>query len=179
MRARLRGSLPALLALFAVAAASMPSRPARAHIVTLNPGVKLGYTFGPGGGWTYGGELAVTWMTPEIDWLIGSGAVLDFTWTKGGIFELRAGYEIFGLLYGIEGGPALVVGPDHTYFAIDVTPWIGLVFVDPYFTMSFGIGGPDRSEIGTYLKLPICLHDDEGCYDGGSGSGGDWDWDLD
>jgi hypothetical protein len=174
MTACLRRSL---LAIAVVSVVSMAPRAASAHIVTLNPGVKLGYTFGPGGGWTYGGEIAVTWMEPEIDWIIGSGAVLDLTWTKGGIFEVRAGYEVYGLLYGIEVGPALVVGPDRTYLAIDVTPWLGFVFVDPYYTMSFGLGGPSRSELGTYLKLPICLHDDEGCYDDDSGSSGDWDWD--
>jgi hypothetical protein len=149
-------------------------RPAQANVVTMNPGVKIAYTFGRGGGWTYGFELAVTWMRPEIDWIIGSGAVLDFTWTKHGIFELRAGYEVFGPVYGLEVGPALVLGPDKTYFAIDVTPWLGAVFADPYLTWSFGIGGPSRTELGTYLKLPICLHDDEGCYEGGSG-GHDWD----
>jgi hypothetical protein len=35
--------------------------------------------------------------------------------------------------------------------------------------MSLGIGGPSRTELGTYLKLPICLHDDDGCYVRGSG----------
>ncbi len=138
--------------------------PAHANVVTLNPGVKIAYTFGRG--WTYGGEIAVTWMTPEVDWIIGSGAVLDFTWTRG-VFELRA-------VYGLEVGPALVVGPEKTHLAIDVTPWLGGIFVDPYLTMSFGIGGPSRTELGTYLKLPLCLHDDAGCYKGGSG-GHDWD----
>ncbi len=157
----------------AAALAGVAPRPAHAHVVTLNPGFKIAYTFGRGGGWTYGGELAVTWMKPEVDWIIGSGAVLDFTWTKG-IFELRAGYEMYGPVYGLEVGPALVVGPEKTHLAIDVTPWLGAVFVDPYLTMSFGIGGPSRTEVGTYLKLPLCLHDDEGCYQGGSG-GHDWD----
>ncbi len=152
--------------------AAVAPRPAQAHIVTLNPGVKIAYTFGRGGGWTYGLELAVTWMRPEIDWIIGSGAVLDFTWTKGDTFELRAGYEMYGPLYGLELGPALVVGPEKTHLAIDVTPWLAGVFVDPYLTMSFGIGGPSRTELGTYLKLPLCLHDDEGCYSGGSGGSG-------
>jgi hypothetical protein len=40
--------------------------------------------------------------------------------------------------------------------------------------LSFGIGGPSRTELGTYLKLPLCLHDDDGCYKGGSGGHG-WD----
>jgi len=154
--------------------ASVP-RSAEAHIVTLNPGVKLAYSFGPNGGWTYGFEVAVAWMTPEIDWVIGSGAVIDFTWTRGGIFELRGGYEVFGLIWGLEAGPALVVAPDGTHFAIDVTPFFSGIFVDTYYTASFTLGRPYRGELGTYLKLPICLHDDQGCYDGGSG-GSDWHW---
>jgi hypothetical protein len=156
----------------AAAIAGVVPRPARANIVTLNPGVKIGYTIGRG--WTYGLEISVAWMEPEIDWVIGSGAVLDFTWTKD-LFELRAGYEMFGPGYGLEVGPALVVGPHRkTSLAIDVTPWLGAVFADPYLTMSFGVGGPSRTEVGTYLKLPLCLHDDDGCYSGGSG-GHDWD----
>jgi hypothetical protein len=142
---------------------------AHANIVTLNPGAKLGYTFGRG--FTWGFEISVTWLRPELDWIIGSGAVLDMTWSKG-LFELRGGYEMYGPLYGLELGPALVV-TDKAYLAIDVTPWLGGVFAAPYLTMSFGIGGPSRTELGTYLKLPICLHDDDGCYKGGSG--GDWD----
>jgi hypothetical protein len=151
--------------------ACVAPRCARADIVTLNPGVKLGYTFGRG--WTYGFEISVAWMTPKLDWIIGSGAVLDFTWSRD-VFELRAGYEMYGPGYGLEIGPALVVGPQGTYPAIDVTPFLGGVFADPYLTMSFGIGGPSRRELGTYLKLPICLHDDRGCYRGGSG-GHNWD----
>ncbi len=161
-----------LLAVAALLVLQVP-RTAQANVVTLNPGFKLAYTWGPGGGWTYGGEIAVTWMTPDVDWIIGSGAVLDFTWTKHGVFELRAGYEMYGLIYGLEVGPALVVRPDRTHLAIDITPWLGGVFVDPYFTFSVGIGGPSRRELGAYFKLPLCLHDDEGCYKGGSG-GHDW-----
>lgn len=145
-------------------------RPAEANSVTMNPGAKFGYTFGRG--WTWGFEVSVTWLRPELDWTIGSGAVLDLTWTKG-LFELRGGYEVFGPLYGIEVGPALVFG-EKTYLAIDVTPWLGVI-VNPYMTMSFGIGGPSRTEMGTYLKLPICVHDDEGCYKGSSGGHHHWD----
>lgn len=144
---------------------------AQANIVTLNPGVKLAYTFGRG--WTYGLELSVAWMTPDLDWVIGSGAVLDLTWSKN-LFELRAGYEMYGLGYGLEIGPALVMDAHGTYAAVDVTSFVAGVFVDPYLTLSFGFGGPSRQELGTYLKLPLCLHDDKGCYSGGSGGGG-WD----
>jgi hypothetical protein len=136
--------------------------------------VKLGYTFGPNGGFTYGFEVAVNWMSPNLDWVIGSGTVLDFTWTSRGIFEARAGFEVYGLIWGLEAGPAIVVGPDGTHVAIDVTPYLSGIFVIPYYTASIGLGGPSRSELGMYLKLPICLHDDEGCYEGGSGGGG-WD----
>jgi hypothetical protein len=162
----------AVVAAVAVAVLALP-RPASAHIVTLNPGVKLGYTFGPNGGFTYGFEVAVNWMTPQIDWVIGSGVVLDFTWTRGDIFELRAGYEVYGLVWGLEIGPAVVMTPTGTHFAIDVTPYLSGIWVIPYYTASLAFGRGLRSELGTYLKLPICLHDDEGCYEGGSG--GDWD----
>lgn len=158
------------LALAAAVAAATPG-PARADIVTINPGFKIGYTMGRGGGWTYGLEVSVAWIKSELDWILGSGAVLDITWNKS-IFEMRAGYEMFGPGYGLEVGPALVFGPHRkTHFALDVTPFLTGIFVDPYLTMSFGVGGPYRTEMGTYLKLPICLHDDDGCYSGG-GSGG-------
>ena len=136
--------------------------------VIVSPGVKLGYTFGQDGGFTFGGEISMLFRNgPDAGLILAHGPAVNIGWASGGIFQLRAGYQAASWLVGLEAGPGLVSGPKGTRFAFGVTPWLGMIFAAPYYTHSFVFGARDVNELGTYLKLPLCF----GC-PGGGGDGG-------
>src|SRR4051794_21517464 len=59
------------------------------------PGVKLGYTFGQGGGFTLGGEVSMLLRNgADAGLVLAHGPAINFGWTHGGIFQFRAGYEL-------------------------------------------------------------------------------------
>jgi hypothetical protein len=141
--------------------------------VWVNPGAKVGYTFGEGGGLTYGGEISVNLSTgKDFQTILAVGPVLNLTWTRRGTFHARLGMQLAGALWGIEAGPAIVRDRGRTHVAFGVTPWLGALVV-PYFTYTLVAGGPDLSELGVYGKLPICTGSN--CDYSGGGDGGDDD----
>ena len=154
------------------AAAALDNPFPDATIISL--GVKLGYTFGDAGGFTFGVELSILVRTsPNLTAVLAHGPALDLSWASHGIFIARLGWQAVSWIFGIEGGPAIVTGRDGTHFSLGVTPWLGGVFVVPYYTHSFVIGGSTVQEVGTYLKLPLC----PSCESGGGGGShwGDFD----
>ena len=162
--------VPFAASLVAVVLAAAPA-PARAldnpfpDSAIVSPGVKLGYTFGEEGGFTFGVELSVLVRTgPSLSVVLAHGPVLDLSWTWDGIFVLHAGYELASVVLGVEAGPSLVVGRGATRFGFGVTPWLGGIVVAPYYGHTFVVGGEAVDELGAYFKLPICT----GC----SSSGG-------
>jgi hypothetical protein len=135
----------------------------------VSPGVKLGYTFGEEGGFTFGIELSVLVRTgPSLSVVLAHGPVLDLSWTWDGIFVLHAGYELASVVLGVEAGPSLVVGRGGTRFGFGVTPWLGGIVVAPYYGHTFVVGAEPLDELGSYLKLPICTGPDCGS-SGGTG----------
>ena len=134
------------------------------------PGLKLGYTFGDGGGFTIGGEVSMLFRNgPDAGLILAHGPALNMSWAHGGIFQFRAGYEAASWSLGLEAGPGWISDRHGTHFAVGLTPWLGVIVLDPYFTHSFVFGARDVNELGTYLKLPLCF----GCPgDGGDGSHG-------
>jgi hypothetical protein len=168
------------IAIAAVAAVVASAPPARANIdnpfpdaTVISPGVKLGYTFGDGGGFTYGAELTVLWRTgPDLAAILAHGPALNLSW-NGGSFQLRAGWEIVSWFAGIEAGPALVSDRTGTHVAVGVSPWLGALVV-PYYTYTWVPASDDVRELGTYLKLPLCFS----CKSSGGGFDG-FDFDDD
>jgi hypothetical protein len=127
-------------------------------IVVLNPGVKVAYTFGDGGGMTYGGELTALFSTgPNLHAIVAAGPDLNLGWTSGGVFEGRIGVDLVSWFAGLEAGPALVSDGAGSHFGFGLTGWLSALFVDPYFTYTWVGGRDDTSELGAYFKLPICL----------------------
>lgn len=140
--------------------------------MVVSPGVKLGYTFGPNGGFTYGVELSLLWRTgPDLSAVLAYGPVLNLTWATEGLFYTRLGMEAVSWFVGAEVGAAYVLDRDGSHFGIGVTPWIGTWYVVPYYTHTLVFGGESLNELGTYLKLPLCF----AC----ESSGDDFDWDED
>lgn len=133
------------------------------------PGVKLGYTFGQGGGFTLGGEVSMLFRNgADAGLVLAHGPAINFGWTHGGIFQFRAGYELASWSLGLEAGPGFVHDHSGTHFSLGLTPWLGAIFVVPYYTHSFVFGARDLNELGTYLKLPLCF----GCAGSDGGSDG-------
>lgn len=162
-----RGAVALALALIAVPAA------ARADLdnpfpdaLVISPGIKLGYIFGgEGGGFTYGAELTMMWRSgADLSAIVAQGPALNISWSQGGTFQLRPGWQFVSWFIGIEAGPAIVRRDGHTHFGVGVSPWLGAIVV-PYYTYTYLIGVPGIHEGGTYLKLPLCTS----CEGGGSG----------
>jgi hypothetical protein len=146
-------------------------------LVLMNPGVKAAYTFGPGGGWTYGFELSFLAATgKDLHAVVAAGPDVNFTWRHGGTFDLRLGLDLVSWFVGTELGPSLVLDPQNRpHFGFGITTWASAVFFDPYWTYTIVRHGDNLNEWGMYTKLPICLAG--GCASGGS-SGDHW-WHID
>jgi hypothetical protein len=147
----------------------------------INPGVKVGYTWGNGGRWTYGFDLSVIASTGKnMSAIVGAGPEVNFTWRSGGTFDARLGLDLVSWMIGWEIGPSIVVdAQNHSHFGLGITTWASAVFFDPYWTYTIVFGGrpgSDLSEWGTYAKLPICVAG--GCNYSSSGDGSHW-WHID
>jgi hypothetical protein len=139
--------------------------------VWVNPGAKLAYTFGEGGGLTYGFEVSTVIANgSKASTVLGVGPVLNLTWTSKGTFNGRLGGQIVSWLWGVEAGPALVTDRRGTHFGFGVTPWVGAIVV-PYWTYTLVAGSSSLNEWGVYGKLPICTGSN--CDYSGGGDGGD------
>lgn len=137
----------------------------------ISPGIKVAYTFGEGGGFTYGAELTVMQRTgPGLSAIVAHGAAINLGWSHGGTFHLRAGWQVVSWFAGVEAGPALIWREGRPHFGVGVTPWLGAIVV-PYYTYTWIPGAPSLDEAGLYLKLPLCL----AC----EGGGDDFDFDDD
>jgi hypothetical protein len=124
--------------------------------MVISPGVKVAYTFGRGGGMTYGGELTMLFRTwDDLHAIVAAGPALNLSWTPT-TFQARAGLELVSWFAGIEGGPALVTDRRGAHFGVGVSPWLGGIFVVPELTHTYVLGAPDMTEVGVYGKLPLC-----------------------
>src|SRR5262245_3677309 len=124
--------------------------------VVISPGVKAGYTFGRGGGWTWGTELTMLFRTwDNLHAIVAAGPSFNLTWTPT-TFHGRIGVELVSWFAGIEGGPSLVTDREGAHFGFAVSPWLGGIIIVPQYTHVFTTGRPDLDEIGSYFKLPIC-----------------------
>jgi hypothetical protein len=144
----------------------------------INPGVKAAYTWGLGGGWTYGFDVSVLAATGQnLHAIVAAGPEVNFTWRHGGTFDMRLGLDLVSWFVGMELGPSLVLDPlDHSHFGFGITTWASMVFFDPYWTYTIVRGMPNLSEWGMYAKLPICVAG--GCDYSSSGDGDHW-WHID
>jgi hypothetical protein len=131
----------------------------------VNPGVKIGWTFGRG--LTYGLELSFVWDV-QSEWAerdftslpYGHGLVFDVDTNFKGFWKAHAGYEAIGPFIGIDVGPTLVGDQGRVLFGLGITPWAGYDVI-PYYTYTLAFGGEKNfHEMGTYLKVAIAPDDD-------------------
>src|SRR6478735_2880214 len=124
----------------------------------ISPGVKIAYTFGPHGGWTYGGEISVPIKHgDDLHAIVAIGPALNFAWTARGTSYVRLGVEAVSWFVGVEGGPTLVNDHRGNHFGIAVSPWASAIWAVGEYTYTYVVGAPDFDEVGVIAKLPICI----------------------
>jgi hypothetical protein len=124
----------------------------------ISPGVKLAYTFGPRGGWTYGGEItAPIKHGDDLHAIVALGPAFNFAWTSHGTTYVRFGLDVVSWFVGLEGGPTIVSDRTGTHFGVGVQAWGSSIWVVGEYTHTFVVGAPALDELGAYGKLPLCF----------------------
>jgi hypothetical protein len=95
----------------------------------ISPGVKVAYTFGPRGGWTYGGEISVPIKHgDDLHAIVAIGPALNLAWTSHDVFYLRASVEAVSWFVGMEAGPAWVNDHGRSHFGFALSPWVSAIW---------------------------------------------------
>jgi len=137
----------------------------------INPGIKLGYTFGPNGGFVYGIEVSYTAYMQNNG--IG-GLVVDvercnnMTMMHFGFEGSYTGFELNSIPYpGICVGPSLIWDDKQpAELAFSIIPFFGFMAL-PYFEYTIRREKPNLTQTGIYFKVPV------------SPAGGPiWDWNF-
>ena len=139
----------------------------------INPGVKLGYTFGSQGGFTYGFEIS---YTTALERRTLGGVVVDVDFSPGliilhiGMEATEIGPEANAIPWpGFCLGPSIVWQNNHqSEIAISATLYAGLLAY-PYVEYTFRPFSSDLFQAGTYLKIPISTYNGTTI----------WDWRFD
>jgi hypothetical protein len=118
----------------------------------LSPGIKIGYTLGESGGFTYGFEVSYV-ITGQNNLDPAYGFVLDYDWF-GKSRKLHLGVEFMRQLGGIDIGPTLVWTNEQLVIGGSVIPFFKFL-VAPYINFSYLNNNETLFEVGTYLKAPI------------------------
>ncbi len=139
--------------------ASTPTVCAYDGQIYLNPGFKLGYTFGNHGGFTYGFEVSVTTNFDNQQTAVWSGLVVgvDFCkdWTR-----LHTGVEASAMGFGFDVGPSFLYRNDTVSYGTSFIPFIGFGLY-PYYNLSYFDNGFETREIGSYAKAGYLISGDK------------------
>ena len=123
----------------------------------ISPGIKLGYTFGQGGGFTTGIEVSYIVWRNELPMAVVLNIDLCGREEKLEYQKIHLGWQISHVV-GIEAGPTIIWDDGGASLGMTVTPFAGLVFPYGYYsyTLDFA-GGRQRNEAGLLLKMPVAL----------------------
>jgi hypothetical protein len=131
-------------------------------LVTLNPGITIGHTFGDHGGLTLGVELSLV-ASKDLDnsSLYALGAVASYNYCFGGDRHmLHLGAEVSSgipLGIGLDVGPTYVVGRRDQGFGVSATAYAFAVTI-PYLDVTYLPGmNVTLTQLGMAGKLPIPL----------------------
>ncbi len=114
----------------------------------VNPGIKLGYTFGDSRGFTFGIECSVTRLLEGYSY--GAVAAIDLCKQMQ---RFHLGVEASRGI-GIEWGPSVIAEGGVTQVGHTLTPFMGII-VYPYYAVTFRSRGDNLQEVGSYFKFPI------------------------
>jgi hypothetical protein len=148
----MKSLLVLLGAFFALAAPAKAQR----TIFILSPGIKLGYTFGDPGGFTFGAEVSYVKMIntrsePILPYGFAYGPVINFD-RFNRVTRIHVCMEVV-MGVGLCIGPTLVIQSGQTHWGYSVIPFFGL-FAYPYYNFT-AVDGFTFHEVGSYLKGPI------------------------
>lgn len=133
--------------------------PVKAHgdAQYISPGIKLGYTFGKGGGFTFGAEVSyIVWYKSAANAVVLGYDICAFDSVKG-LSKLHLGYQLSTAFIGGEVGPTIVWQGTKPQFGATLTPFIGLgAYLYYSYTMVL-TQQKDIDEWGFLLKYPISV----------------------
>jgi hypothetical protein len=147
------------------------------RLFSVNPGIKLTYTFDEGVTWGF--EISFTWM--PIEWNdikeepYGMGFAFNVDSNFDGLTKMRLGYEFMAPFIGIEAGPSVIWRDGKTHFGLGFSFWAGILIIPTYTYTNVFNSTKNIHEVGTYFKLPLFGQMFDGDYSGGGGGGGDDD----
>lgn len=123
----------------------------------ISPGIKLGYTFGKGGGFTFGAEVSyIVWYKNAANAVVLSYDICSQDSAKR-LSKLHLGYQLSTAFIGGEVGPTIVWQGTKPQFGATLTPFIGLgAYIYYSYTMVL-TQQKDIDEWGFLLKYPISL----------------------
>ena len=122
--------------------------------IYLNPGVKLGYQFGEGGGAVVGLELSITSLSLGYPII---GLVSNIDYCKGNT-KLHFGAEVSAGVLGIDIGPSFYYTDKGTFNALTFGAY-SLSYIIPYYetTWIYKDTTTRITQIGSYIKAPLNL----------------------
>lgn len=117
----------------------------------LNPGIKLGYSFGKEGGFVFGFEVSATYFNEKEStfW----GVVFDYDKIST-LNRIHIGIEGSKSVFGLDLGPTFAWDENNKYTGFSIIPYTGL-FAYPYYNFTWLGGKGVFHEVGSYLKIGI------------------------
>ena len=138
----------------AVAVLLVTTLAAENNPIWLSIGVKLGHTYGKGGGFTWGFEAScVSWVANE-SFMVGGVCDIDFCKERS---KLHLGVEGGRWLIGADIGPTWAFGTDSSAMGLTVTPFVSLVIPALYYSRTF-FAQSHLNELGAYVKFPMPIN---------------------
>ena len=114
-----------------------------------NPGIKIGYTFGQNGGFTYGIEISVVVFSHKV-LEPRSGFVFDYD-RVGGMNRLHFGVEYMFAVFGADFGPTVGWKDNVRMVGFSITPFAGALIL-PYYSFTYFNEQTLQHEVGSYFK---------------------------
>lgn len=131
----------------------------------ISPGIKIGYTFGKGGGITFGAEVSyIVWEEK-----FAKAIVLNYDFctrdTLNLYNKLHIGCQISGVV-GAEAGPTIIFRNDEVEYGMTATAFAGIGV--PFIYGSYTIASKRKSNIGEsglLIKFPVAVKGHEMSFD--------------
>ena len=123
---------------------------------TINPGFKLGYAFGPKGGFIGGFEVSITTTPPSSTSPFAFGAFVSIEHGNNYTITHLGGEIFYKLLFGASIGPTFYTSETSNDFGLTSTAFAGAIVL-PYFRYSIYNNQPNIPEVGSFFKWPIPL----------------------
>ncbi len=121
------------------------------QVIFVNPGIKAGYTFGQGGGFTFGFEISVVALKINSKSKDGGyGIVYDYD-TFGEYSKHHFGIEYLNYLTYLDVGPTIVNHGDNSTTGFTINTSAGLIFI-PYYSYTYVDSSLSFHELGSYGK---------------------------